>query len=99
MIARVRNTANMAISSFNYLLVEQVMCHVTPGFPANPLPALPLRVPRREPETTTGDKVSAVSDPGILSIKNFPKRQKTETLCQFDGGQIRRPVLSSNAPK
>ena len=28
MIARVRNTANMAISSFNYLLVKQVMCHV-----------------------------------------------------------------------
>ena len=28
MIARVRNTANIAISSFNYLLVKHVMCHV-----------------------------------------------------------------------
>ena len=28
MIARVRNTANIAISSFNYLLVKQAMCHV-----------------------------------------------------------------------
>jgi hypothetical protein len=27
-IARVRNTANIAISSFNYLLVKHVMCHV-----------------------------------------------------------------------
>ena len=40
--ARVRNTANMAISSFNYLLLKQVMCRVTPGFPANPLPAVPI---------------------------------------------------------
>ena len=28
MIARVRNTADIAISNFNYLLVKQVMCHV-----------------------------------------------------------------------
>ena len=32
MIARVRNTANIAISSFNYLWVKQAMCHVFPDF-------------------------------------------------------------------
>lgn len=38
-----------------------------------------------------------ICGPALLN-KNVPKRQETEALCQFNEGQIRRPVLLSNVP-
>jgi hypothetical protein len=61
-IARVRNTANMAISSFNYLLLKQVMCHVTPGFPANPLPAVPIVLGREFGSRALGETICGAQD-------------------------------------
>lgn len=94
MIARVRNTANMAISSFNYLLLKQVMCHVTPGFPANPLPAVPIVLGREFGSRALGSNSRQRSP---FSFRERPRKQGKGRRLRIGGAFYQRYIRITQA--